>query len=272
MSKSSIVKTSDADWQDVQETKQLAAPRGKRIVVAARGRGRRPNSTNPVRPPRSWRQYNLGDAADAGVKAWQLAKHLATLINVEEKTWDVDGTAGVTLTTTPTVVNLSNIAQSDDYNGRTGDSILCQSIEFRAAVTGNAATPRNRIRLLIVRDKANRGVDPVLGDVLQGGTSAFTQPYLEPQSGRFDVLYDEHIALVAKSVGLAASGTSTDYIPDVIILPSMVRKYNAHIKYQGAAGADASNWAGALFLMAISADATNGPNLTYTFRVKFTDN
>lgn len=272
MSKS---KVNEADWQDLAETKApqtAVVARGKRINanVARRTKGRG-KSTNPVRPPRSWRNYTMGDAADMGVKAWQLAKHLATLINVEEKTWDVDGSGGVTVTSTATVVNLSNIAQGDDYGNRSGDSILCQRLEFRARLQGNAATSMNSCRVLIVQDRANRGVDPVIGDVLQGGTNPTLQPYLEPQSGRFVVLYDEHIRM-SNTVGLAASGTSTDYIPANVVLPSMIRKWNQHIKYQGATGADGSNWAGALFLMAISTDATNGPSLGYTFRLKFTDN
>jgi hypothetical protein len=272
MSKPSSQKASDADWHDLSEQKTVAVARGKRVSASARASGRPRNRIGrPVRPPRSWRSYTVGDAADAGMKAWQLAKHLATLINVEEKTWDVDGSAGTTVTSTATVVNLSNIAQGDDYGNRTGDSILCQSIEFRATVSGNTATPRNKIRVLIVRDKANRGVDPVIGDVLQGGTSPSVQPYLEPQSGRFDVLYDQ-LVFLNNTTGLAASGTSTDYVADQEILPSMIKKWNQHIKYAGTAGADGSNWAGALFLMAISSDAANGPNLLYTFRIRFTDN
>lgn len=236
-------------------------------------------STNPVRGggrPRTKRgqgirDVKLGTVADYGVKAWNLAKHLATLINVEEKVWDVDGSSGTTLTTTTTVVNLSNIAQGADYLNRSGDSILAQEMEFRAKLTGNAVVSGHNVRIIIVSDKLQRGVDPVLGDVLQGGTSPFVQPYLEPQEGRFEILYDELVQIV-HTVGLAAAGTSTDYVMARLALPVLKRKWNKHIKYQGTTGADASNWVNGLFLFAFSADATNGPSLQYTFRLRFTDN
>lgn len=239
--------------------------------------GKSRKGTNPVpkiRPgkrARGWRNITAGDAVNYGVKAWNLAKHLATLINVEEKVWDVDGSGGTIITSTPAVVNLTNIAQGSDYYNRIGDSILCQEIEFRAHMVGNSATSWHALRVLIVRDKLQSGTDPSLGDVLQAGTSPMVQPYNEPKSGRFDILYDELITR-SQTVGLATSGSSTTYIADVSRLPSLKRKWNQHIKYSASSGADASNWIGGLYLMAASLDATNGPSLRYTFRVRFTDN
>lgn len=219
----------------------------------------------------NWRSITAGDAVNYGVKAWNLAKHLATLINVEEKVFDVDGSAALEMTTTPTVVNLTNIAQGNDYFNRSGDSILGQSIEFRARVIGNAASVGDCCRILIVRDKLQRGVDPTLGDVLQGGTSPIPQPYLEPQDQRFDVLYD-HVICPVNLPGLATTGTSTTYVPARHVLPALLRKWNSHIKYQGTSAADASNWLGGLYLMAVSTVASNGSYLNYTFRLRFTDN
>lgn len=245
-----------------------------RLTGAGRSMKGRKASTNPVRKRKSgggWRDVTAGNVVDYGYKAWQLAKHLATLVNVEEKKWDVDGTAGLTVTSTASVVNLSNIAQGVDYFNRTGDSILGQSIEFRATLRASTAVPNNRARILIVCDHDNRGADPVIGDVLQGGSTAFEAPYNALSGNRFSVLYDEHVELV-NVPDLATGGTSTAYIPDRFILPVLKRKWNKHIKYIGTTGADASNYEGALFLMAISADPTYGPVLTYSFRLCFTDN
>lgn len=230
-------------------------------------------STNPVRKrgKSGWRDVTAGNVVDYGYKAWQLAKHLATLVNVEEKKWDVDGSSGTVITSTASVVNLSNIAQGLDYFNRTGDSILGQSIEFRALLVGSSAVERNRIRILIVCDHDNRGTDPVIGDVLQGGSQPSIQPYNALSGNRFAVLYDELVTL-NNAVGLAASGTSTTYIQDQSILPVLKRKWNKHLRYIGTTGADASNYEGALFMMAISDQVTNGPTLAYTFRLTFTDN
>ncbi len=273
----------------VHEDDRLSSVEEKKAVVPARGPPMRlpipaklltlsKKSTNPVpkkgrgKGKGGWRAVTAGDVANYGLKAWQLAKHLATLINVEEKVFDVDGSGGTTITSTPTVVNLTNIAQGNDYFNRSGDSILGQSIEFRARLNSNAAQACSWIRILIVSDRLQRGADPVLGDVLQGGTNPSVQPYLEPQDQRFDHLYDHLIHINTVGVDLATGGTSTAYISSRIPVPSLFRKWNKHIKYQGTTAADGSNWIGGLYLMAVSGDATNGPNLSYTFRLRFTDN
>lgn len=274
------------DAYDLVEIKKAEAANKNQVGLTRRpirenlmalSRGRREYSMKPVkkkgtRTPKGWRDFTVGQGLDYGKKAWQLAKHIATLINVEEKVFDVDGSGGIVITSTPTVVNLTNIAQGSDYFNRVGDSILLQGIEFRARVNSNTAAGADWMRVLIVRDKLQRGVDPVLGDVLQGGTSPSVQPYLEPQDQRFDVLYDHLIEINSPGVGLATSGSSTTYMPHRVVLPPLVRKYNVHVKYQNTTGADASNWIGGLYLMAVAGDATNGPNLSYAFRVRFTDN
>lgn len=229
-----------------------------------------------IRPGKSrrggWREVTAGDVANYGLKAWQLAKHLATLINVEEKVWDVNGSGGTALTTTPIVVNLSNIAQGDDYSNRSGDSILAQSLEFHAVANSSTAQPGGRIRVLIVRDKLQRGTDPAMTDVLMNIAVPLIAPTVVPQEGRFDILYDELVNLSCMGVGLATSGSSTTYLPRLVDLPSMKRKWNQHIKYQASSGADASNWIGGLYLIAMGDHASDAITLYYYFRLRFTDN
>lgn len=245
----------------------LQRPRNSVNPVGSRGSGRK----KKFRPP-GWRNITAGHVADYGYKAWQLAKHLATLVNVEDKKWDVDGSGGITLSNTPTIVNLSNIAQGNDYFNRSGDSILGQKIEFRAILASNANVASTTVRLLIVCDRDQRGTDPVLGDVLAAGAIALCQPYNPLSGDRFEILYDEQLSLNSAGAGLATSGTSTTYTVVTEPFPPLIRKWNRHLKYIGTAGADASNYEGALYLMCYAADASNGPTLRYTFRLHFTDN
>jgi hypothetical protein len=254
----------------------FGAPAGGRLVRARTVRvPRLPQKRQPGRknrkPPPSWRDFTTGQAADYGWKAYQMAKQLWTLMNVEEKVFDVDGSSGTTITSTPLVVNLSNIAQGSDYYNRIGDSILAQRIEFRARCSGNAASGSHHLRVLIVTDKENQGADPTLGFVLEAASDPLTANYHPLYSQRFTVHYDETIALV-NPVGLATGGTSTGYVMDRAVLPRMDKKHNKHIKYDATAGADASNLEGAMFLMAVASDAANGPSLMYNFRLSFTDN
>jgi hypothetical protein len=255
-------------------------PIPKHLLQGGAKNMRTKNTTKPVggkggkkkfREP-GWRNINAGHVVDYGMKAWQLAKHLATLINVEDKKFDVDGTAGTLITLTPTIVNLTNIAQGNDYFNRAGDSILGQAIEFRAYLTSNAARMGHTVRLLIVVDRENHGVDPVIGDVLQGMSLPSVAPINAVSANRFEILYDELCLLQSPSTGLASSGTNTTYISHRMALPTLCRKWNKHIKYTGSTGVDASNWENAIFLMAVGEDASNGPTLTYSWRLHFTDN
>jgi hypothetical protein len=238
---------------------------------------RAPRSTNPVKPRgrrsgKDWADFTVRDGINYGKKAWQLASHLATLINVEDKKFDVDGTSGTAISTTATVVNLSNIAQGNDYFNRSGDSILGQAVEFRAYASTNAAVPSSNMRVLVVVDRENHGADIVIGDVLQGMSSPLNAPVNAVSGDRFDILYDELVHLIAPGADLATAGTSTMYLRDYKHLPNLIRKWNKHIKYTSTAGADASNWENAMFLIAISDRASSGPYLNYSFRLHFTDN
>ncbi len=252
----------------------LSAPRKNpaKSMVAKAGnlKGRVRKSTNPVRR-RTWRDITAGDAADYGYKAWVLAKKMATLINVEEKVHDVDGSGGINVNSTPTVINLSNIAQGTDYFNRVGDSILVQSFELRLTAVGETNAEAQKMRVLLVADKEQNGTDPTLGEVLQGGTSPLIQPYNVFYEQRFNVLYDELVTMNNR-VGLATGGTSTAFLGERVDMPDLVRKWNKHIKYDASAAADASNRENALYLMCVSNSASTGPGLQYTFRLRFTDN
>jgi hypothetical protein len=249
-------------------------------MLQAQQNSRTKNGTRPVtgkgqgkvRRQKDWQDTTIRDGISYGKKAWQLAKHLATLINVEDKKFDVDGSTATVISSTASVYNLSNIAQGNDYNNRSGDSILAQGMELRIAVGGSSVNNGSYLRVLLVADRENHGADIAIGDVLQGGAVPFLQPINATSGNRFEVLYDEVVFMSALSPALASSGTSTAYIPDRLLLPVLNRKWNKHIKYTSSAGADASNWENALFLVAISSDATNGPTISFTFRLHFTDN
>ena len=230
----------------------------------APGRGRRVKPVAPKwRRGPGWRGVTAGSVADYGLKAWQLAKHLATLINVEDKKFDVSSNAA--LTTTPTVVNLSNIAQGNDYVNRSGDSILAQRIEFKGLLLGNTNSTGHAARVLIVVDHDQRGTDPVVTDVL---ASATITSLSNPLAGnRFTILYDHVVTLDQDFATVAPT-----YVMARALFPAMDRKYNQHLKYISTAGADASNYEGALYMMAFCGDASNGPTLYYDWRLHFSDN
>jgi hypothetical protein len=224
------------------------------------------------RNPGSWRDITAGDAAAYGYKAYEMAKQIVRLINVEEKIFDVDGTGSAqVVTSTPFIANLSNVAQGTDYFNRTGDSIKPLTLRFAYNSVGSSAAVGNMLRIIVVQDRENQGVDPVMGDVLAGLSTPILAPPHPLYKQRFKILFDDMVAFT-NYPDLASSGTSTAYVPERKKPVVVEVKLTGHIHYDATAGADASNLEGAIFLMAASLDASNGPSIRFTSRLVFTDN
>lgn len=68
-------------------------------------------------------------------KAFQLAKWTASVINPEFK--KIDTQYSESPTTTPGIVPISLCAQGDDFDSRTGRTILMKSIEYSGLITHN---------------------------------------------------------------------------------------------------------------------------------------
>ena len=191
---------------------------------------------------------------------WSLAKRTAAglneirkLVNVEEKFLDVSGSQ--TVSSTGSIVALSQIAQGSDYTNRVGDSIKLQRIEFRAKYIMNTASTGTILRVIIFRDLFQQGVDPTVTNVI-GGTGA-----LNPKNfllrDRFSLLYDElcYMSNVGEDGG--------------VIQFSM--PHEGHVKYIGTTAATASNGFGSIYMLLLSDEATNVPTFTWHSSIYFTD-
>lgn len=216
------------------------------------------------RTGKSWlnKKYSVKDIA---VSAWRSAKYIKSLINVERKFFDSPGVAPSNVTDTPTIINLSNIAQGNDYNNREGNSILCQSLQWRIQLATNVTSQAQSVRIIIFRDNDQRGTDPAVTDLLESTVSGYgmiVSPLLHYVNKRFSVLSD-------KVYTLSSNGdTFHRSIKKFMKFPP-----GTHIKYQSTAGADASNWEGALYALFVTDQTTaNFPTISYYFRLRFTDN
>jgi hypothetical protein len=226
------------------------------------GRGRyNPNMPRSRRPTNSRapnvRNMKVSDAAWLASKAWQGVKLISKLINVEEKLFDVNASGGIA--NTGAIFNLSNIAQGTDYNNRDGDSLLTQRLDFSMIITNStalASTGNAFIRLIIFRDNDQLGADPTVANVLQ--SAVVTSPLTFYTERRFDVLDDRLYAMNNNGASALQYRLSLNL--------------NKHIYFQNTTGADASNFEGALFLLALSDQATNTPTISYYSRLAFTDN
>ena len=208
----------------------------------------------------SWltRKYSVAQLAKG---AWKGVKYIKSLINVEKKFHDVS--ASTTISTTPSIVNLSNIATGDDYKTRDGNSILLQSLQWRINLYANTTDGASFVRVIVFRDNDQRGTDPTAADLLETTTAGLSivSPLLHYVNRRFAVLSD-------KVYTLSDTGSNwLRHIKKFMKMPS-----GTHIKYSADAGADASNWEGALYVLFVSNNGTNLPTMDYYFRLRYTDN
>lgn len=221
---------------------------------------RRTNRRRRVARRSGW-PGRIARGAGYALAAYRMAKHIKGLINVEKKFYDVTATG--TQSSTATVVNLSNIAEGNDYNQRDGNSILLQSIQGRFILQMNAAATQTLFRCIIFQDMDQRGTDPTVSDILETTSNPgyFTSPLLHYVNRRFKIHRDWSFVLDS------AKATTKEWR---LYKPFFNGKN--HIKYQSTAGADGSNWEGALYMMVFSSEATNLPTFTYNVRLRYTDN
>jgi len=230
---------------------QLARRRGggKQRYRAQVPRGKRPTSIRS-----SVSNMKVSDAAYLAQKAWSAVKMISTLINVEEKLFDV--ASSVNPSSTGNIINLSNIAEGSDYNNRDGLSILTQSLTFNTIMTKHASAVNTFLRVILFRDNDQRGTDPAVTDVLE--TASVIAPIMHFSANRFTIV-DDKMFVLTDSSATALQSRST-------------YKLNKHIYFNNTTGVDASNYEGALYALILSDQATNTPTIAYYSRLAFTDN
>jgi len=261
------------EWEEVKEPLQAAGIRPKmhaNVMQAIRSSKGKPRSRGPKSAPGSsgrgrrvkdLGQYTVSDIGRVAEQAWEGVKYIKSLINVEQKFNDVY-VSPATITTSAVVTNLSNIVQGTDVSTRDGDSILAQKLRVKYRAIANNTAGVNLLRVVIFQDRDQRGVDPAYADLFVSTASAVTghkQFYGNLRNPRFRFLYD-------------ATHTLTQGGNNQIIFHDCVIPIHNHIFYTTTTGVDAANWEGALFLLVVSDDMTNGPQFLGSFRLEFTDN
>ncbi len=192
-------------------------------------------------------------------KALNLALGLKRLVNVEVKNFDVQQTA-VSISTTPVIVQLSNIPQGDTTITRDGAQCKILSIDFNMHVVRNASAAVTIVRLILVCDKQTNQAIYTSGDLLEDITSNdnIESPLNLDNKFRFTVLWDRRFNLSAPYSGVG-----------------MVRKrvsMNKILRFDGSTPSIADLTSNSLSLLQVSNESTNTPNITMFSRLRFVDN
>lgn len=187
--------------------------------------------------------------------AARISYKLARLANVEKKYIDATSTS-TAVSTTGTIVSLSDIPQGDTVNHRHGDSVKPQGLTIRLKAVANSSAVSTQLRVVIFRMKHENGTTPTIANLFDGTSSLY---YLAPKAwdNRFHskILYDRVLNL--------SDDRSQGAFRKIYL------KLTGHINWQAGTttGED-----GELYMALVSNETTNTPNVAYYSRLTFTDN
>jgi len=243
------------------EQKQLAR---KPTVMVRRKTSNRPkarpkNKKRGSKPKRSFGarvgDVTLREAGDMVGAVIRGGFHLATrLFNVEQKMVDTTF-AGTVITQTGSIQCVSLIAQGTDYNQREGLSIGANNLRISVSGVANATNKTNFLRMIVLVDLENHGAVITTGGLFEStGADIYLSPYKHYDADRYKILMDEHIVLIDQQVALNKRF-------------AMPLDYDIQFNSTGATLADI--YPGAIFVVLVSDQPTNGPTVAFDARLTF---
>jgi len=181
-------------------------------------------------------------------------RYIRGLVNSELFKHDIPTTTVTVNNTTGQVIHLSGMTQADTEAGRTGNSILAKSLNLKLDFVKNAASPITFIRCMIIIDTQQiSDTAPTIAQLLDAASTL--SPLNSDTAGRFKVL--KNIQLNLHENKPCATVT-------------VFKKMYHHIRYNGPFSTDIQK--GGIYLVALSDQATNVPQMFYNSRLSYHDN
>ncbi len=192
-------------------------------------------------------------------KALKIALNVRRLINVEYKFIDTI-TTSLGVSTTPSIIQLSNISQGDTTITRDGSQLKVLSIQWSYFVAQNANAVQSTLRCMLIKDKQTNQAIFAAGDVLSNITTqnALNSPYNRDNRKRFTILYD-------KVHSFSDNGQKSFHYGQKFSQEQILR-------YDGNAGDITDLTQTSYALLLVSTEATNTPGFTSFIRLNFVDN
>ncbi len=176
---------------------------------------------------------------------------------MEVKSFDIQNTAIVAISSAGDIRSIFLVAQGSNSNSRDGNSVSPFGLDMRLHWQGATVDKIGVFRTLIFRDKRQvSGTVPLVTDVLVQTSSLSQLSYLNRK--RFKILYDETFTQAN----------------DAAIVPNYFRhirlKLRLPVLYNGTTATSLAQ--NGLFMISISNLAANEPALNFTCRVWYNDN
>lgn len=159
------------------------------------------------------------------------------------------------------VIPLTYISQGNTSETREGLIIKLQSIQMKMQIENDAAQVNKTLaRWMIFFDTENTGTLPTVSEVLENNSPLGMRDHQTAKT-RFIILKDKTFILNPQFSGQIIGRFYKYY-----------KKFKGRrCFYLGSAADAASQGKGGLYLLLISTLAANGPDVDYSFRIKYTD-
>ncbi len=225
--------------------------------TVARMQQRRGRGARPYRPVSEW---TMNEISTGLADLWNVAKAGVSIFNTEVKMFDVPFQGGTPLNcpSTGSVSCLSLVPQGNDYNNREGLSLrtimlslnMNQNWNNTSNVTLNAL-----LRVIVFVDYEQEGTIPAVTDVLESAN--INALYNHVAKERFQILFD-------RMVSGMTTRTNVPLIEDF--------RHDSHIQFRTNGSNQASQGEGSIYILGISDQAVNYPNVYGYTRLFYVDN
>ncbi len=210
----------------------------------------------------SYNKY-VSAASKTALLAMQVYK-LKSLINVEQKFFDVSSASTAIPDGVGTIVQLTNIGQGDTDITRDGSQIKLTSWSFKAIITSNtsAADTGTSVAVFLIEDKQTNGAIYTTADLLASVTNVLSVVSSLNLDNKFRFKIHKRWIL---DVNLAGKARRT---------LQFYKKFGNDMKLRFDANSPAITdlTSKSLSLLFISNEATNTPTITFFNRLRFVDN
>ncbi len=198
-----------------------------------------------------------GSAMSTATKALVLAHGIKKLLNVEFKFHDV--VSAITPSTTPSIQQLTNIAQGDTDSTRDGAQIKIVRYNCKYSVIKNPSASATLLRVMLVLDKQTNGAIYNIADLLADVTAdenIISMLNLDNKF-RFRVLYNQvHKLTPALAIGYK----------------EIMKDIDIKIRFDASTPSIADLTSYSLSFVFISNEATDTPAVKFFSRVRYVDN
>lgn len=218
--------------------------------------------------------------------AYSLATGVAALVNSESKWFDT--TIGTAAGTTATVTCLNLIAAGTNSQQRIGNTICVSSLYVHGTITAIATTPAygTHVRMVIFTDREScNNIAPVYSgsanNVLFVGPSLTSNYNILYSASRWKILYDKFITIDLDTKpcfyiryfkkflfrGMRRRGPRSRRL---VRRPGQVGGH--HIRWLSSSNTLADTDTGNIYVMYVSDDNVNSPNVELNCRIRYYDN